>query len=253
MPTATPFKALGAGNGFPYCLSKEDVSGIEYWTTLGGNQKNGGVTESGKGLKQAMAILWNLEGVNLTAKQTETKTNANGTFTAVAELGVVSTDGAVYEIQPKDRACRGFSGFSALDSDSDPEVQPVAGASVTFVCNLENMVRFYNGPTDNEANFVGYGMSLYPGTDFLVYGHRQTQTRIHVSSQSRATTDVGYCTMSTNVQGLDIYFVCDGTGDTVIPSSAFARSKFTTGNSSSSTTGTRETHVQINSLIFYTY
>jgi len=71
MPTATPFAALGAGNGFPACLTKVDISTfpINYkWTTLSGvNADNYNtfsdsalVEKANSSLVMAMNIYYNL-------------------------------------------------------------------------------------------------------------------------------------------------------------------------------------------------
>jgi len=70
MPTATEFTALGAGNGFPFCLPSLDVSNrgdgnpYEQWVTLGGTQKGSSPTqgEIDLSLKNAMKIFWNYNG-----------------------------------------------------------------------------------------------------------------------------------------------------------------------------------------------
>jgi len=65
-PEATPFAALGAGNGFPACLPRLDVDTADYWTTLGGFNKNsaGSPTEFqiAKSKENAMKLFWNLYG-----------------------------------------------------------------------------------------------------------------------------------------------------------------------------------------------
>jgi len=74
MPTATSFKALGKGNGFPFCLQTIDVldrgDGNEYdhWVTLGGFKKtdSGSPTQSqiDTSLQNAMKLFWNAHKIN---------------------------------------------------------------------------------------------------------------------------------------------------------------------------------------------
>ena len=71
MPTATPFTALGRGNGFPFCLTKVDVSTFPSnykWTTLSGVNADNYTTFSDSALAEkvnsslvmAMNIYYNL-------------------------------------------------------------------------------------------------------------------------------------------------------------------------------------------------
>jgi len=53
MPTATEFTALGAGNGFPFCLAKVDVSDYAFKEPLT--------------LSQATSYFWNIESASATA------------------------------------------------------------------------------------------------------------------------------------------------------------------------------------------
>ena len=66
MPTATPFTALGRGNGFPACVPRLDIDDYAYWTTLGGFNKNSGGTPTefqiAKSEENAMKLFWNLYG-----------------------------------------------------------------------------------------------------------------------------------------------------------------------------------------------
>ena len=144
MPTATPFTALGAGNGFPYCLSKVDVSGSDYWTTLGGTQKGETATESQKNLSivNAMKIVWNFESIDFTLSSN----------TSDGSKSISSLDDSGKE--PKERLC------DVGISDRKTE----RGSGNTLVANYDDIPaftfsRFYDGSTSDENNYVGVGMA----------------------------------------------------------------------------------------------
>tara|TARA_R110001606_G_scaffold169455_1_gene314527 strand:+ start:4225 stop:4986 length:762 start_codon:yes stop_codon:yes gene_type:complete len=252
MPTAESFTALGAGNGFASCLTKIDVSdkSFDKWTTLGGNQKGGAVTESGKGLAQAMQFLWNLEGFKFSASASASRATfgedpVRGGESVSASLTDYSTDADSSEkIVPRDRVCGSLRDQYENDSDVDA---PLA-ASVTFSFSTNNgynqLARYYNGVTSNEDNFVGYGFML----DTTGFGQDQeiavqaitfNRTSVIVSLASGSySTNSQYCSISSNI-GFTFYFVCgkDGTsgsdsyssgGTTAQASASFSRLDFYT-------------------------
>ena len=72
MPTATPFTALGAGNGFPYCPARVDVDTFAYWTTFSGFNKNSTGSPSASEIESsrriAMKLYWNTHELQATAE-----------------------------------------------------------------------------------------------------------------------------------------------------------------------------------------
>jgi hypothetical protein len=174
MPTATKFNALGAGNGFPFCLTKVDVSGYDYWTTLGGNQKGGSVTESGLGLREAMSVFWNAHALNCNA-------TTSGTATIDGSISRVRVEYKVFDYNvpfpdppilidsgaatPKLRVC--------IPSQVDGIVtnyvyrERDGASSAEFLTN--DLRAMYNGATTSEGNFVGYGLG-YVETRFQSRG-----------------------------------------------------------------------------------
>ena len=260
MPVAEKFKALGAGNGFPSCLPKIDVSYNrspdyfpEYrykWTTLGGNQKGGAVTESGKGLAQAMQFYWNLEGFKFSASASASRatfgTNpVRGGESVSVSLANYSTDAdSSRKIVPKDRVSGSLRDLRETDYDTDA---PLA-ASVVFGLVTWNgynrLARYYDGVTYNEDNFGGYGFML-DNTEFgqdqeirLTSRASYSEVEISLASASYATSSQ-YCSISSNI-GLDFYFVCGSDG--------------TSGSDSDSIQGiTTQSSASFNSLEFYTY
>ena len=144
MPTADSFTALGRANGFPYCLSKVDVSGSDYWTTLGGTQKGGTATESEKNLSivNAMKIVWNFESIDFTLSS-----NTSGGSKSISSLDDSGKE-------PKERLCD--PGISDRKTET--------GSGNSLVANYDDIPglgfsRFYDGSTSDENNYVGVGMA----------------------------------------------------------------------------------------------
>lgn len=136
MPIAESFNALGAGNGFPYCLPKVDMTDLDgdgsgitanLWTTLGGTQKGSLPTQSeiSLSLENAMKIYWNLYSV--------------GTEEGILTLDTLQGN----PFEPVDRACREF-GWSK---------------GIFVVSAFGFPLRMYDGDIEDEDNFVGYGVS----------------------------------------------------------------------------------------------
>jgi len=133
MPTATSFKALGKGNGLPFCtteLAVEPVNGSIGMTINAYNSLyatwNGGTfsgLSSGQGFSQpfsnilnAMPFFWNLYNFNLSSSVSATVGSFNQSAT-VSNLAISQT----VEIEPKDRACR-FTTPNFRDNDSSAYV-----------------------------------------------------------------------------------------------------------------------------------
>lgn len=245
MTIATGFTALGVGNGFASCLTKIDVSDKSFnkWTTLGGNKKGGAVTESGKGLAQAMQFYWNLEGFKFSASANASR--ATGGESVSVSLTNYSTDAdSSRKIVPRDRVCDSLQNLLEDDTDVDAPLAASAVFSLVTWNEYNQLARYYNGVTSNEDNFVGYGFML----DITGFGQDQ---EIRLTSQAyRASVGVSlasgsyftssqYCSISSNI-GLTFYFVCGSGG---------------TSDSDSYNSGgiTAQASASFNSLDFYTY
>jgi hypothetical protein len=133
MPTATPFKTIGRGNGFSTCPGKINVN----------DRGDGSPYFAYKvlTLADAMKLYWNLASVTATASAP-----ADGGGTLVASL----TSSDVFQ-QPNLRAC-GLSGNNFQDYDDD------GFSSVLTFVSIPYIYRLYDGSTSNEANFLGYGI-----------------------------------------------------------------------------------------------
>ena len=151
MPETTKFFSDGMGNGFPFCLKKENVSGYDYWTTLGGYNKDDadalieptGIAES---LEKAMKLYWNYNGHSVDV-------DLGGIQTLTIDIEQDDFDGGsvTAPFEPKDRGCEegGWRAFIEVEDDGGNSADTEVGILPR---------RMYNGPTGNEDNFVGYGV-----------------------------------------------------------------------------------------------
>ena len=154
MPTATPFTALGKGNGFPFCPRKIDVSLYYKWVTLGGTQKGNAPTDAEKNasLINAMKLFWNaheLLGSAYSSNVSNPLPDIIYTQSSPTNPGELGTDPK----EPRDRVCPAqfMNSYMSIYKET-------VGASEIFGTIAIPIARMYNGSTDNEANFVGYGM-----------------------------------------------------------------------------------------------
>ena len=135
MPTATPFTALGAGNGFPECITKVDMT-----ETQGGTWAPPVI--NALTLNQAMNLYWNLYGIVGTASATGTA----GTAT-VSDINIPNTD------TPIKRVCAGS--YSAFDSDN-AGAPDFPSALQSIYIGSSFIFAMYDGDTSVESNFLGY-------------------------------------------------------------------------------------------------
>lgn len=146
MPTATPFTALGKGNGFPSCFGKVEIgnlSGEIMWTTLSGvnadNYTSFGeaalaekVSES---LELAMKLYWNKFKLNgLSASSSGDNSRLTSRFSStISEVWDGSLSGMTNQdvtdagvVKPNERVCGGggnrilkFDNVEGVDEDGD--------------------------------------------------------------------------------------------------------------------------------------
>lgn len=138
MPIADEFTALGAGNGFPECITKVDMTETEggTWAPPVINALT---------LNQAMNLYWNLYGIVGTASATESA----GTAT-VSDINIPNTD------TPIKRVCAGiYSGFD--DDNAGAPDFPDALQSIYIGSSF--IFAMYDGDTSVESNFLGYSFS----------------------------------------------------------------------------------------------
>tara|TARA_R110000764_G_scaffold239598_1_gene339394 strand:+ start:1571 stop:2251 length:681 start_codon:yes stop_codon:yes gene_type:complete len=147
MPTATEFTALGAGNGFPSCLDKIDVTDFNYVRPMT--------------LEQVSKVFWNLYSVTMTA----TVSDGEGYTASVSDPNVdtfllndvdENPSHVVGDSEPIKRVCGLLvSGYIQKESGDGG----YWAARVSF--QPYYAYKIYRGPTDDEGNFNNeYGINL---------------------------------------------------------------------------------------------
>ena len=223
MPTATPFTALGAGNGFPFCPVKRNVSVYDYWVTLGGYKKTdtGGPTQAqvDLSLKNAMQLFWNLDGwtgllyfgaviggnppdAPNASYEITSLSMKNGDWTVSGDrYYATKLDGTIEfdepDFDPKDRVC--YKSFKAIKYVAANAPSGISLGGYPF--------RMYNGDTSDEDNFVGYGWYELMGASlsyqyyFLYFSSYQDGTP---ASSTNDWEDISYVEIPTNIEGITI-------------------------------------------------
>jgi len=185
MPVATPFNAIGAGNGFPECLTSEwdggtvEVSHASHWTTLSGwsnvNAPDGEEAQEQSiidSFKNAMKLFWNLYSINYTVEASSfwegygTSTTSLGNLLLDTKIntrnGVDLNGGDNYrEARPLYRVCSPYGGdlLNRVVEDSlRPRVETDCSTHyyprpISFGPDLPLISRM-----ENNGVFVGYGI-----------------------------------------------------------------------------------------------
>ena len=158
MPTTDRFAHLGF---FPYCPEKVDVSGYDYWTTLGGFKKGDAGTPSDTqiedSLRNAMSLFWNL--YQITGSSQGENNRSTPTITNVTNMDQIGKGVPLETVEvftPIDRMCITGEVGNQFIEGYERDAQGVRGTSLIRV-ELKPE-RLYNGSTDSESNFVGYGI-----------------------------------------------------------------------------------------------
>tara|TARA_R110002167_G_C12455741_1_gene632228 strand:- start:30 stop:806 length:777 start_codon:yes stop_codon:yes gene_type:complete len=175
MPTATPFNA-GRGNGFPFCLYSIDVNNspngdpYTHWTTLGGTYKDGSTatqSEINLSLMNAMKLFWNYNGHTSVYNVTDYSVNIdidNGGYDTFSLKRPVP-----FFSNPKSRVCagNGWKNPDGTDLAYWSISQRLPSTGLVSMRTTVSIVRMYEGNTNNEDNFIGYGNSaaIYAGNN----------------------------------------------------------------------------------------
>ena len=190
MLTATPFNALGAGNGFPFCTFKKDVSVYDYWTTLSGVNK-GNPTPSpeliAESRRLAMKFYWNADSLICDATTSGTF-SSDGSISTV-QVKYVVTDDSVPAV-PVKRTCIQVYDYSESDGSANAKIQ------------VREIYSMYNGST-----FVGYGLG-YVETRFQSRGTIEAEAgNISVLNAGVYTGGYGYTPANTSNDAFDAGYV----------------------------------------------
>jgi len=166
MPTADSFTALGAGNGFPFCPSRVDVTDTEgggdyaweMWSTIDGYNKDSTEDRTVAGIieskRLAMLYIWNT--YQLTGEvvvSSDSVSNVNSEDHALHG----DPDADPIPLPPKSRVCLpGNGGFGDYIEIEDADGNTVANLSIKVPLMVTAM---YDGITSEEENFIGYGIA----------------------------------------------------------------------------------------------
>ena len=166
MPTADSFTALGAGNGFPFCPSRVDVTDTEgggdyaweMWSTIDGYNKDSTEDRTVAGIieskRLAMLYIWNT--YQLTGEvvvSSDSVSNVNSEDHALHG----DPDADPIPLPPKSRVCLlGNGGFGDYIEIEDAYGNAVYNLSITVPLKVTAM---YDGITSEEENFIGYGIA----------------------------------------------------------------------------------------------
>ena len=168
MPTAESFNALGYGNGFMSCLTKVDVSGKDFWTTLSGVNKDSPATSDAlieESRRLAMLFYWNSYQLNITTYSYYDDGISVEIYDPFPPPTPVAINTVEYkwdrsagenvagEFTPKSRVCDIDDYIVLYDFYEGPIDRR---ERVWF--SPYNVIRMYNGATTNEDNFVGFGL-----------------------------------------------------------------------------------------------
>jgi hypothetical protein len=267
MPTATPFTALGVGNGFPFCLTKVDVSGYDYWTTLSGWSKvNTPADDTAKAAsivtsrRLAMKIYWNLYsmGVDIDTSIGGGTINQSASLEEVTMLyypGITDGDtGAATDnpyAEPMARVCGTRTCAATTNSNPGGISYTSAYAQVTSFC-----VALYNGSTDNPDLFVGYGIVSNLMFARGISSSTRARAIVAVNSYGDFSTDTSTQTYDHAYTTLDVEFniFCKVTAQSTSSGTRTANASGLFGSASSAAgSSTYSASSEITSLDFYTY
>lgn len=137
MPTTQEFYASGRGNGFPFCITKVDMTQPTSSPTWAAPVINPMT------LSQAMSLYWNLYGMIGTA----TATGTSGTSTQ-SDLNIPDTD------TPISRVC----GDTYSDYREETTGAPDYPTTIQSVGVHPEVIAMYDGVTTDEGNLLGYAM-----------------------------------------------------------------------------------------------
>ena len=175
MPVAIPFNSLGAGNGFPDCLQKVNVYNYDSWTTYSGFNKDSGGFPSAASIAEskltAMKVYWNLWSIGFYSSNysdwtgsgyTEDTYTLDYVDTSMAwpnrgeedpPISVAEDNSDPTRKAPSGRVCQSASGQSYTVPN------PLGIGYGSCYADIEGVLpkRLYDGSTDDETNFRGYG------------------------------------------------------------------------------------------------
>lgn len=246
MPIAEKFSALGVGNGFTHCLPKLNVQTYDYWTTLSGVNKNNPTTSDSliaESLDSAMKLFWNFNGFTGDCSD-EVFDKTDITIDNDQEIGswrFRQLDGVYIDtyLAPEDRVC--YKAFIRAN-----KTYYTNGTDYGEVYALIRPTRMYNGSTDDEGNFVGYGLGLFSSLE--------TRLRSYIDDTTLTLHSIAVSSnLNEYVEFYGMHFVLTGSNDFWAPNVSY-----TQNDTSITVTAVNENsditqEVVLRDLEFYTY
>jgi len=147
MPTATPFTALGAGNGYYQCMTKVNVL----------NRGDGNPYDNYKilDLNEAMHLFWNIASASIAASCPRLVSDGMGGTVEDGTLLAEITSADLLK-EPYERVC-GTDNVADVDQDNFSFVYAAVYTPPIF--------RLYYGDVSDEGNFIGYSVGRVAEAD----------------------------------------------------------------------------------------
>lgn len=187
MSVAEPFTALGAGNGFPFCLPNSIPGGRIAFL-------------QGLSLVEAMELYWNVEYMKFEASVDiswhyphPSSTNPGGSDTFTVEQ-VVSFIPELGEMKPKDRACNFNNRFAAFNEETG---DPRTNTALYFRPYNNSGGTVYSFVEDSPGSFSLPGEDVFSSftstTSYAAVEIRETEfgnVICHIGSKWRSSNSI---------------------------------------------------------------
>ena len=184
MSTAEGFTALGGGNGLHKCVRRLDVSDYDHWTTFSGvsnSSPNASEAKINESIALASKYFWNTESFNFTGIGFNFSDGSSAPFDDEVILNMFKLD--LYDFTWEDLGpyeprlrCLADVTFPRNDpvQPGDDRYEYVVQQDFEGYVNggvgvapSPLVARMYNGSTDDEDNFIGYGAAEeFAGNDW---------------------------------------------------------------------------------------
>ena len=260
MPTATEFTALGAGNGFTFCISQVDVDNFDHWTTLSGVNKNNPTASDSliaDSFQLAMKLYWNLFEVYGGASAYRFNPYNGGSVITDIEVSDADTSDSDYD-EPMHRVCGAATGENSEFDNGLVRINFTAPSIFALMYGGE-LVGYSVGTSSSFARAQGYASSG-PSSTVLLYGSVEDEVeKTYEYFSDPGNVEFEYNYIEFNGMSFVCYALAEGaflnpnyTTLTVDAGSASASAEysFTVPNGQSDT---RNSSASITSLDFYTY
>tara|TARA_R110002153_G_scaffold235728_1_gene389114 strand:+ start:240 stop:1040 length:801 start_codon:yes stop_codon:yes gene_type:complete len=266
MPVAESFNALGEGTGFRDCRQpKVNISTTftEKWTTLSGfNSDSVGAPseeEIHNSLVLAMQLFWNPFKITGQAQ-------AAWSFGSTSYSKEITSGENEVDYQPKRRACFSSSKYPYKMEDDFiltpdpwlPDYTYEEGVRVEMSC-YPVIYKLYNGLTNDEDNFIGYGATIDRAVvaDHLGFLNIYNSIDLEFSASTTNTDYQDFCTIQGTQGSITsaFHFVASRFDDSSVPdedrSIDLSVPGFSWSYSSPSNSGSAS--LRIDGFDFYTY